>query len=472
MNKHLIPIAGALALGIPLLAGCASFSADGGFDTVSSVVKERTGQRATWQRSAADSNGVQARVAELLKQALSADSAVELALMNNRGLQASFSELGIAESDLVRAGRLANPSFSFVHLSGGGITEIDRSVMFNVLGLLTMPLARQVEQRRFEQAQYQAAFDAVGIATQTRRAFYGAVAAQDLLRYFQQVKEAADASNDLARRMLEAGNFSKLAQMRQQSFYADATSQLARAQHRALVERERLIRLLGLSDDQLAFKLPERLPDLPASPAEPKDAEQTAMDKRIDVLMAKRSAEATAKQLGLTQATRFVNALNGGYANKSQTGDARQNGYAIELELPLFDFGSARSARAEATYMQAVHRAAEVALNAQSEVREFHSSYRTAYDLAKHYRDEVVPLKKRISDENLLRYNGMLLSVFELLADSRDQVMSVTAYIEALRDFWIADTDLQSALTGRSPASSAMSTSAADASSARNDATH
>ena len=45
------------------------------------------------------------------------------------------------------------------------------------------------------------------------------------------MKEAADASNELARRMAAAGNFSKLAQMREQSFYADATAQLARAQH-------------------------------------------------------------------------------------------------------------------------------------------------------------------------------------------------------------------------------------------------
>ncbi len=438
-----------------LLTGCASFAPDGGFNRVSDLTRERTGQTAAWQRSSADSDAVQVRVAELIGQPLSADRAVELALINNKGLQASFTELGIAESDLVRAGRLANPSLTFGHLRGGGITEIDRSVMFNLLGLLTMPVARQIEQHRFEQAQLQAAFEAVGIAAETRRAFYRAVAAQDLLTYYGQVKDVAEASNELARRMLQAGNFNKLAQLRQQSFYADANSQLARAQHQAVAERERLVRLLGLSGGPLTIKLPERLPDLPSQPAAPKDAEQTAMDQRLDVRMAKRSSEATAKQLGLTQATRFVNVLNAGYANKSQTGDARQNGYEIELELPIFDFGSARSARAEASYMQSVHRAAEVAVNARSEVRESYSAYRTAYDLARHYRDEVVPLKKRISDENLLRYNGMLLGVFELLADSRDQVLSVSAYIEALRDFWVADTDLQSALTGRSPGAGA-----------------
>ena len=95
--------------------------------------------------------------------------------------------------------------------------------------------------------------------------------------------------------------------------------------------------------------------------------------------------------------------------------------------------------------------AAEVAVNARSEVRTAYSAYRTAFDLARHYRDEVVPLRKRISDENLLRYNGMLIGVFELLADSREQVMSVSGYVEALRDFWLAQTGLQTALIGRTP---------------------
>jgi outer membrane protein TolC len=446
-----------------VLAGCASFSPDGGMGHVAELTKERAGQAPSYQRTDGDVDTAQARVAELLKQPLTADSAVELAFLNNRGLQAAFSELGIAESELVRAGRLRNPSFSFGRLrEGGGVVEIERAVMFDVLGLLTLPVASQVEQRRFAQAQLQAAHEAVGIAADTRKAYFMAVAAQELVKYFGQVKEAADASNELARRMVHAGNFTKLAQMREQAFYADATSQLARAQHQAVADRERLTRLLGLSGGQ-SFTLPERLPDLPEQPTEPKDAEQTAMEKRLDVLMAKRTAEHTAKSLGLTKATRFVNVLELGYQDKRVTGEPRANGYEIELELPLFDFGSTRASRAEATYMQAVHRTAQVAVDARSEVRESYSAYRTSYDLARHYRDEVVPLRKRISEENLLRYNGMLIGVFELLADARDQVASVTGYVEALRDHWVAETNLQTALTGRSPGAGSAARASASA---------
>src|SRR2546423_15501978 len=214
-----------------VLAGCASFSPDGGFDKVGELTKDRTGQAPTLVRSEADNNIASSRVAELLKEPLTADGAVEVAYLNNRGLQASFTELGIAEADLVQAGRLHNPSLSFGRLSGGGVVEIDRSVLFDVLGLLTMPAAKEVTQRRFEQAQYSAAFEAVGLAADVRRAYYSAVAAQELVKYYQQVKDAADASSELAKRMLAAGNFNKLAQMREQAFYTDATAQLARAQH-------------------------------------------------------------------------------------------------------------------------------------------------------------------------------------------------------------------------------------------------
>ena len=440
-----------------VLTGCASFSPDGGFGKVSELTRERTGQSVAPQRTESQRQTARDRVTDLLQQPLTADSAVEIALLNNPGLQAKLADLGIAEADAVRAGRLKNPRFSFGRLSGGGDVEIDRAVIFDVLGLLTLPVTQELGQRQFEQAQWQAAIDAVGLATDARRAYFDAVAAQELLNYHQQVKEAAEIANELAKRMADAGNINKLAQMREQAFYADTSAQLARAQHEAIAQRERLIRLLGLSGDQANLRLPERLADLPKQPAEPQDAERTAMERRLDVQLARRHAEATARSLGLTQATRFINVLEIGYQNKSETGKPRADGYEIELELPLFDFGATRAARAEAVYMQALHRTAEVAVNARSEVRESYSAYRTAYDLARHYRDEIVPLRKRISDENLLRYNNMLISVFELLADAREQVAGVTGYVQALRDFWIAETHLQTALTTGSPGASSLS---------------
>lgn len=204
--------------------------------------------------------------------------------------------------------------------------------------------------------------------------------------------------------------------------------------------------MLGLSGEPPGFTLPDRLPDLPAQPRSPADAEAQALAQRLDVLIARQDAQATAQALGLARTTGFINVFDAGYANKSTTGMPRQNGYQVSLELPLFDWGGARVARAEASYMQAVHRTADIAVRARSEVRQAYAGYRTAYDIARRYRDEVVPLRKQIADEVLLRYNGMLASTFELLAESREQLVSVNAAIAAQRDFWIADTHLQSAM--------------------------
>jgi outer membrane protein TolC len=178
------------------------------------------------------------------------------------------------------------------------------------------------------------------------------------------------------------------------------------------------------------------------------DTDAQAMNNRLDVLMAQKELAGLATSLGLTRTTRFVNLLDLSYLRKSDPAGARSKGYEIALEIPLFDWGGARVAKAETLFMQAVNRAAAIAVDARSQVREAHGAYRSAYELARHYRDEVVPLKKRVSDEQLLRYNGMLIGVFELLADAREQVASVNAAIEAQRDFWIADSALQAAMSG------------------------
>ncbi|WP_426208689.1 TolC family protein [Massilia sp. TWP1-3-3] len=420
------------------LSGCASLSADGGQDGVRRLVHERAGPAAP----------ARASVAALLAQPLSAENAVSIALLNNRGLQASYAELGIAEADLVQAGRLSNPAFTFGRLRGGDGVDIERKLMLPVIGLLTMPLTRALEQRRYEQAQLRAAAEVLRVADETRRAWYGAVAAGQTAHYMEQVQSAAEAGAELARRMLEAGNWSALQQAREQAFLADAVGQLARARQAQVAEREKLIRLMGLSGAQTGFVLPERLPDLPAAPRTIGNAEEQAMANRLDILMAQKELAGLATSLGLTRATRFVNLLDVSYLHNSEAGGARATGYEISLEIPLFDFGGVRVARAEATYMQALQRAAAGAIDARSQVRLSYVAYHSAYGVARHYRDQVVPLKKRISDEQLLRYNGMLISVFELLADAREQVASVNAAIEAQRDFWIADSALQAAMTG------------------------
>jgi outer membrane protein TolC len=432
----------AVATSAALLAGCASFSQDGGIDDVAKMTQERIAQPAPLKRG----QDTKTEVASLLSKPLGPDAAVRIALLNNQGLQAALAELAIAEADFVQASRLPNPGLSFGRVRGGGETEIDRGLSFDLAALLTMPARTGIERRRFEQAKLQAAMQAVTLAADARKAYYFAVAAAQTAAFTDKVRASAEAAAELAARMRAAGNWSALDAARERAFYQDAVTQQAQAHLQATTTREELVRLLGLWGPSLEFTLPDRLPDLPAQARTMTNAEADALAQRLDVLIARQDAEATAKALGLTKATGFINVFDAGYANKSTTGAARQDGYEVSLELPLFDWGGARVSRAQASYMQAVHRTGDVAVKARSEVRQAYATYRTAYDIARHYRDEVVPLRKQIADEVLLRYNGMLASTFELLAESRQQLAAVNAAIAAQRDFWIADTNLQSAM--------------------------
>ncbi|MDH5539742.1 MAG: TolC family protein, partial [Rhizobacter sp.] len=432
------PRTAAITLLALLLGGCATFSDDGGFGPVELAARQQLGKDLQWSRDDSDDDRIEQRVAELLAAPLTADTAVQIALLNNRGLQAAFQELGIAEAELVQASRLPNPGFHLGRMKRGDEREIERTLSFDLGHLIAMPLMRQLESRRFAAVQRSVSMQMLSLAADTRKAFYTAVAAEQSVRYMREVKASADAGAELARRMAQAGNWNKLRQAREHAFFADAALNLARAQQAQVGSRERLTRLMALWGSQTGFTLPERLPDLPEQPGERPDIEQAAMAQRLDVQGAKLQMEATASNLGLTRATRFVSVLEFGAMRNSSNEAPVQTGYEIGFEIPLFDWSGARVAKAEAIYRQAAQRAAQVAIDARSEVREAYLGYRSAYDVARHYRDDIVPTARRISDENLLRYNGMLIGVFELLADARAQIASVNAAIEAQRDFWLA----------------------------------
>ena len=449
---HTWVVRGAALFMVLTLGGCAGFSSDGGYGFVQSTAKERIDKEVKWVKSEADADSVQATVKALLARPLTVEDAVQVALLNNRGLQAMYGELGIAEADVVQAGRLRNPGFSYRNVHGGAEFNIERSLTFDFMQLITMPLATKLERRRFEAAQFRVASEVLQVAVQTRKAYFNAVSARQTASYMEDVKIAAEAGAEIARRMAGVGNWSKLNQAREHVFYAEATARLTRAKLASVAQREQLTRLLGVWGDDTKYDLPDRLPDLPKVPNEIDDVESLALKQRIDIRAMRSDMEGLASSLGLSKATRFINILELGLADVRESNAPIKRGYQISVELPIFDWGNARVSKAEAIYMQAVNRAAEVAINARSEVRESYATYLTAYDLARHYRDEVVPLRKHIADENLLRYNGMLISVFELLADAREQATSVNSYIEALRDYWLADADLQMAFVGSADA--------------------
>ena len=445
---------GAIALAALLLGGCASLTPEQNLADVQQLTQGRTaGAAVTLQRNNSE---LQATVNELLKAPLSAQSAVRIALLNNPGLQSALATLDISDAARVQAGSAPNPHFSIGRFAEGDKIEIERVLRFDVVGLLFLPWKTQWQGQQHELAKLQAAQEVIRLAAQTRKAWVNAVAAQQTVAYMSQVREAAEAGTELARRRARVGNGSRLPQAREQVFLADATAQLARARQTLFSEREKLTRLMGLWGPRTQFTLVAHLPELPPQAAEMRDVEAQALRERLDVRSAVAESGYVAQSLGYVKTAGYLNGLTLGYTSNTTFDNAAgaqegKSGWELELPLPIFDWGTARNARAQAVYLQSTERVRDVAVKARSEARETYHGWRTSYDLARHYRDEVVPLRKFISDEVLLRYNGMLASVWDLLADMRAQVMSVNSAIEAQRDFWLMDTDLQMTLTGTSP---------------------
>jgi outer membrane protein TolC len=347
----------AVAAAALLVSACGSISPDRGFASVSALATERLGFDARMVRTDADAEALAKMIDDKLRQPLQVGDAVQIALLNNRALQSTYWSAGIAEADLVQAGRLQNPSFSFERTRQGSDIDIERSLTMSLVGALTAPLARRIEERGLQQTRLMVANDMLAHAAETQRAYFEAVTAQQAMTYARRVSDAADASAELSGRMARAGNASQLDLARERAFRAEATAGVGRAHKRVIAAREKLSRLMGLWGGAAAYQLPERLPDLPAEPAELEDIERVALRDRLDIQAARIEAAQTAASLGLTKTTRFINVLDLGYV-RNTSGGVSAPGYAITLELPLFDWGSARVAKSEAIYVQAVNKVA------------------------------------------------------------------------------------------------------------------
>ncbi|MFN3565070.1 MAG: TolC family protein [Burkholderiaceae bacterium] len=444
-----------------LLAGCAALPIEADRAQLQAFSQDAIGANVARLASEDARREAAAEVERLLGAPLSADDAVRIALAYSPALQTLLAQAEAASAAATQSARLPNPVFAFERLvrSDSGATDMDigRTLTFSLLDLLTLPARTRIAEHKQQQLRLQSAAGVLAAAGEARAAWVRAVAAQQSAAYFEQVMRAAEAGAELARRMQSVGNYSRLQRSREQAFYADAAAQYTRAQLAAAGAREALARALGL-DGALAarLKLPDRLPDLPGAPRDEAELARRAFDERLDVRLARAELDFTARSLGLTRATSVIDGLHLAGVRNSETGKATQRGFEVEFPLPLFDFGDARRVEAQSIYLAQLHRTAQVAVEAQSRLRETYGAYRIAYDLARHHRDEIVPLRKRIADEMLLKYNGMLIGVFELLADAREQIGAVIRSIEAQRDFWLADAALQAALIGHPLAAPAL----------------
>lgn len=449
MRKPILGVAVCISL-----SACSTVNMNHELDTVNGQYEAFTAGDAQLHFTAADQSKATEQADALLQKPLDLNSAVKVALLNSPAFQKVLAMHWVQATAAAQSGRLANPMFSFERLASVDELELTRTLSFGLLDVLTYPLRQSLAARNVKLEQLKLAAAVVDQVSMVRKAWVMAVSARQMAAYSKQVLDNAEIVADLARRLQAAGNYSRYEGLREQVFYAQAAADFAVMQNKASQAREGLVRALGLSNEQVALlKLPERLPDLPKQPLPPGDWGANALQTRLDVQLAKAGFDYAAKAQGVGRLSSFTD-VELGLRRKTIFSDSNgtnttPTGFELGVRLPLFDWGGLKRDEMQAGTLAAANQMEATLRNAGSSLRSAYSNYQTAFAVAHQYQDEIVPMQKTLVDEAQLRYNGMIVGTFELLAENRNMIASVLKTIEAQSDFWLADGELQAEQVGR-----------------------
>ncbi len=444
-----------------LLSACAQTSVvqmaskeRAGFDTVQAGASRAVGASPEWALSAGEIEALDRRVHGLVhKKTINADTAVQVAIMNNRGLQASFADLGLSSTDLweVAMGPIPSVSVSVSGLAGDVTRALEALVMKSVLDAANQRPRTEIAQIRFQQAQLEALSETIALAIETRRAWIEAVGAFEKAALIAEAQNTADSASELASQLGRTGFMSKADQAREHALTAVLAVERSEARLEAQLAKERLIRLMGLFGSPIEVFVPDALPSLPSQPRASADIERLALANRVDLAVGKLELEAVAREYRLTGKTRMISdiALAAGLEAEGSDGRTEVNpALEIDFEIPLYDTGRLSSKRGQMNYLRAANSVAQQAINARAEARMAYKSVTGRHAVARHWRDVVLPLRRTIDEESLKSYSGMITSTFELLEDARDGLEAQIGAAEAKRDYWLAETEVTAAIWG------------------------
>lgn len=444
-----------------LLSACAQTSVvqmaskeRAGFDTVQAGASRAVGASPEWALSAGEIEALDRRVHGLVhKKTINADTAVQVAIMNNRGLQASFADLGLSSTDLweVAMGPIPSVSVSVSGLAGDVTLALEALVMKSVLDAANRRPQTEIAQIRFQQAQLEALSETIALAIETRRAWIEAVGAFEKAALIAEAQNTADSASELASQLGRTGFMSKADQAREHALTAVLAAERSEARLEAQLAKERLIKLMGLFGSPTEIFVPDALPSLPSRPRASADIERLALANRVDLAVGKLELEALAREYRLTGKTRMISdvSLAAGLEAEGINGSTEVNpALSVDFEIPLYDTGRLSSKRGQMNYLRAANSVAQQAINARAEARMAYKSVTGRHAVARHWRDVVLPLRRTIDEESLKSYSGMITSTFELLEDARDGLEAQIGAAEAKRDYWLAETEVTAAIWG------------------------
>jgi cobalt-zinc-cadmium efflux system outer membrane protein len=435
-------------------AGCAQVPKEAGFNEVKDLVEQRVDYRLHWNQETEADHEVEKAIEELLKNELTADAAVQIALLNNPNLQAVYEDLGITQADVVEAGLLENPVISgqvrFPNRSEES-NNYEFGITQNFLNILMQPARKKLSAIRFEQVKLQVADEVIQLVAEVRRTYYSALGARQVRDLRSEITSAARSSFELALRLHSAGNISALELARENAHFEQSRLELANSETALLDEREQLTRLMGFWGPQTNWQLPEQLPDIPISEISLERLESMAIESRLDLAAEKKAVEALAQALGITIDWRWIGHIEVGISRERETDRTWVTGPALAIELPIFNQRQADIARLEAQLRRSQNRLTAQAIDIRSEVRSLKNRLIMQRNLIDHYRRTVLPLREQIVDLTLKKYNYMLTGAFDLLMAKQQEFEAYQKYLETVRDYWIIRAEMQRSLGGRLP---------------------
>ena len=443
---------GGLFASLVLLSGCATVQLNAGFSDISATVEERSAVKIFWNNGSDLDREAEEKIHSALKGRLTADQIVQVALLKNRELQALYSDLGVAQADLVQAGLLRNPIFdaAITFPISGGRPDLELTAVMNFLDVFYIPLRKRVATARFEETKVRVTGSVLDFAGQVRRVFYLHQANEQMLELKQTIVQALSASLEVARRLHEAENISDLDLARQRAPLEAGKLGLRSAEVAVVQSREQLNIFMGLWGEDTQWLIDNRLPDIPVEPVETDGIERLAIEKSLDLASARQRIVSAGEQLGYAKSTALLPEWGIGTRGERQEGSWAV-GPVLEFPIPLFDQGQGRTGRAAAELRRAQQEYYALAVRIRSVARLTRDRMLAARDRALYSRNVVLPLHERIVNEVQLHYNAMQLGVFELIRAREQQIETAVTYVEALRDYWLARTDLDQILSGRLP---------------------
>jgi cobalt-zinc-cadmium efflux system outer membrane protein len=436
-----------------------SVALNAGFDEVRATVEERSKLKIFWNNGTDLDKEAAEKLDSLLKDKLTVDEALQIALLNNRELQAVYSDLGVAQADLVQAGLFKNPIFDAAILfpvSNGGKPKLELSAVMDFLDIFYVPLRKRVAAARFEEAKSQITGAVLDFSARVRTAFFLHQANEQMLELRQTIVQALNASLELARRLHEAGNITDLDFARERALLETGKVALRSAEVAVRQGREELNILMGLWGNQTEWQTDGRLPDIPQQPMQTENIERIALGRSVDLLNARQRLVFAGEQLGFNRWTALLPEMHVGTGSEREEDGSWKVGPVLEFAIPLFDQGQARIGRSAGELRRAQQEYYALAVRIRSTARAVRDRMEGFRDRALYYRDIMLPLHERIVNESQLQYNAMQLGPIELLRARERQIETGVAYIEALRDYWLARGDAGQILSGRLPSSNGM----------------